>query len=287
LVVAVPSSIAGAWLMYRGSASIKDDLAMVVAEIREEERERERQASSPVTIPALQLAAVDFSYGNVQTLFDVDLHVDRGETLALLGTNGAGKSTILRVVAGLESPSRGAVRLWGRTITFTSAEQRAAMGIALLPGGKGVFPHLSVDENLEVGTTLLDPTVRAERIGRAWDLFPDLHRSRRAEARSLSGGQQQQLALARVLLHEPQVLLIDELTLGLAPAVVEELLRTLERLKEAGQSMIIVEQSLNVALAIADRAVFLEKGSVRFDGPARELLARDDLARAVFLGDHR
>jgi len=287
MAIAIPSSLAGAWFLLRGAASIHDDLEQVVADIREEETERARQSSAPETIPALQVTGVDFSYGTVQTLFDVDLHVDRGETLALLGTNGAGKSTILRVICGLESPSRGAIRLGGRTITYTSAEQRAAMGIALLPGGKGVFPHLSIAENLEVGATLVPDDVRAERIEAVYDLFPDLARDRRALARSLSGGQQQQLALARVLLHQPEVLLIDELSLGLAPGVVQELLGTLERLKEAGQSMIVVEQSLNVAVAVADRAVFLEKGTVRFDGPARELVERDDLARAVFLGTNR
>src|SRR5699024_10832757 len=142
---------------------------------------------------------------------------------ALLGTNGAGKSTVLRVIAGLGTPSRGAVRLGGRTITFTAAEYRAANGIALLPGGKGVFPHLSVDENLEVGATLIDRDLRPGRMERVRDLFPILGEAADKTAGSLSGGQQQQLALARVLLHDPEILMIDELSLGLAPAVVEEL----------------------------------------------------------------
>jgi ABC-type branched-subunit amino acid transport system ATPase component len=150
-----------------------------------------------------------------------------------------------------------------------------------------VFPSLSVEENLEMGAYVLPREVRPERLERVWELFPELRAHAGRRASSLSGGQQQQLALGRVLLHDPEVLLIDELSLGLAPAVVEELLVVVERLKAAGQTMVIVEQSLNVALAIADRAVFLEKGSVRFDGPAQELAARDDLARAVFLGAGR
>jgi len=121
-------------------------------------------------------------------------------------------------------------------------------------------------------------------VSRVMDLFPDLASRRGQRAGSLSGGQQQMLALARVLLHEPEVLLIDELSLGLAPAVIQDLLKVVERLQEQGQTIVVVEQSLNIALAIADRAIFLEKGQVRFEGPASELAERDDLARAVFLG---
>lgn len=285
VVVAVPSAVAGAVLLLRGASSVDDDLRMIVADIRAEEAERSRQAADPERIPALQLEDVDFAYsGGVQVLFGVDLEVAKGETLALLGTNGAGKSTILRVVSGLGTPARGNVRLGGRTVTYTSPEQRARLGIQMLPGGKGTFASLSVADNLEIGAHVLDRGLRAERIERVWELFPELRQRAATPAGRLSGGQQQQLALGRVLLHDPEVLLIDELSLGLAPAVVGELLATIERLKEAGQTMVIVEQSLNVALAVADRAVFLEKGTVRFDGPARDLLERDDLARAVFLG---
>ncbi|HVX18525.1 MAG TPA: MFS transporter [Acidimicrobiales bacterium] len=284
MICAIPSAVVATLLLLRGSWSIDADLQMIVADIRDEQAERERQLADPETIPALALSDIDFSYGNVQVLFGVDLQVARGETLALLGTNGAGKSTILRVVAGLGTPSAGAVRLNGRTITFTSPEQRIAMGIQLLPGGKGVFPSLSVAENLEVASYVLDRPVRAARVERVWELFPDLRAHAKQGAGTLSGGQQQQLALARVLLHDPELLLIDELSLGLAPAVVEDLLGVIERLKGSGQTMVIVEQSLNIALQVADRAVFLEKGAVRFDGDARELAARDDLARAVFLG---
>ena len=284
VLIAMPATIVGSVLLLRGADSIDDDLAAIVRDIRAEEAERERQADDPDNIPALQLVDIDFSYGPVQTLFGVELEVARGETLALLGTNGAGKSTILRVIAGLGQPSRGQVRLGGRTITFTSPEQRARMGIQLLPGGKGTFPSLTVADNLAMGAYVLDRDLRDERIERVLELLPDLRTRTTVRAGSLSGGQQQQLALARVLLHDPEVLLIDELSLGLAPTVVAELLVTIERLKEAGQTMVIVEQSLNVALAIADRAIFLEKGTVKFDGDARELAERDDLARAVFLG---
>ncbi len=284
MLCAIPSAVVGALLLYRGAETINADLAMIVDDIADEQTERVRQHDHPDEIPILDLVDVDFSYDGVQVLFGVDLAVARGETLALLGTNGAGKSTILRVVSGLGVPSRGAVRLGGRTITFTSPEQRNALGIQLLPGGKGVFPSLSVAENLDVAARAVPRELREARTERVFDLFPELALHRRRVAGMLSGGQQQQLALGRVLLHDPELLLIDELSLGLAPAVVQELLAAVDRLKQAGQTMIIVEQSLNIALEIADRAVFLEKGSVRFDGDARELAARDDLARAVFLG---
>ena len=284
IVLSIPSSVAGALFLLRGASSMPEDLAAVVADIESDETERQRQAADPEHIPALQVTDVDFSYGNVQVLFGVNLEVARGETLALLGTNGAGKSTILRVIAGLGTPSHGHVRIGGRDVTFTSPEHRSRAGIQLLPGGKGTFTSLSVADNLEMGGHTLDREVRVERIERVYDLLPELRRLASRPAGSLSGGQQQQLALGRVLLHEPEVLLIDELSLGLAPGVVADLIATIERLKAAGQTIVIVEQSLNVALAIADRAVFLEKGTVKFDGSAKELAARDDLARAVFLG---
>jgi ABC-type branched-subunit amino acid transport system ATPase component len=160
------------------------------------------------------------------------------------------------------------------------------MGIQMLPGGKGTFQNLTIGDNLIVGAYRYrhDHADVQRRIDRVLELFPSLADRLHERAGDLSGGQQQMLALARVMLHDPDVLIIDELSLGLAPTVVQDLLVTIDRLKDAGQTMIIVEQSLNVALAIADRAVFLEKGQVRFEGSAQELAERDDLARAVFLG---
>jgi ABC-type branched-subunit amino acid transport system ATPase component/predicted MFS family arabinose efflux permease len=286
LLLFIPSTIIGGLLLYRSSRSIRSDLSLVVAELREELKEFERHKADPDRIPVVQVADIDFSYGQVQVLFGIGFEVRRGEVLALLGTNGAGKSTILQVVAGLGTPSRGVVRLNGRNVTYVSPEQRARLGVQLLPGGKGVFPAMTVLENLEMGSFIYrrDPTDRARRIERVFGIFPMLESRRDALAGSLSGGQQQMLALARVLLHDPEVLMIDELSLGLAPIVVQELIAVVDRLKSGGLTMIIVEQSLNVAAAISDRAVFLEKGQVRFDGPTRELVERDDLARAVFLG---
>ncbi len=286
IVLAIPALSLGAILLYRGAGTVRHDLTLVVRELEEEKAEHDRQRANPEEILAIQSVGVDFSYGRVQVLFDLSFAVHQGETLALLGTNGAGKSTILNVINGLATPDRGAVRLNGRTITFTKPEQRSAMGIQMLPGGKGTFPDLSIHENLLMGVfrDRGDKEQMRSRISRVYDLFPELGGRRNELARNLSGGQQQQLALARVMLYDPEVLIIDELSLGLAPAVVQDLLQSIERLKAAGQTMIIVEQSINVALAIADRAIFLEKGEVRFEGDAQDLLERDDLARAVFLG---
>ena len=285
LVLTIPSAVIGGWIMYRSARHVRKDLSLNVQELFDEQDEQRRTAGDG-EVPALQLNNIDFSYGPVQVLFDVAFEVRKGETLALLGTNGAGKSTILRVISGLGIPQRGVVRLGGRTVTYTSPQLRSRLGIQQLPGGKGVFPDMTVHQNLVMGAYIhrSDSDDVARRITSVLELFPDLERRQDQRAGSMSGGQQQMLALARVLLHEPEVLLIDELSLGLAPTVVHDLLELVERLQERGQTIILVEQSLNVALSIADRAIFLEKGQVRFEGSAQELLERDDLARAVFLG---
>ncbi|MCY3577023.1 MAG: ABC transporter ATP-binding protein, partial [bacterium] len=220
----------------------------------------------------------------VQVLFDIGFEVRQGESLALLGTNGAGKSTVLRVVSGLGVPQRGVVRLHGRTITYADPGMRAKIGIVQLAGGKAIFPGLSVEENLRMAGFRYGQAELEPRLERAYDLFPVVAQRRSAVAGEFSGGQQQMLSLAMALMHDPEILMIDELSLGLAPVTVQSLLEVVERLRDDGQTMIIVEQSLNVALAVADRAIFLEKGQIRFEGPAHELAERDDLARAVFLG---
>ena len=285
LIITIPATVVGATMIIRSSHFIRNDLSLIVLELQEEREETRRQAADPESIPVLQLNHIDFSYGNVQVLFDVGFEVQRGEVLALLGTNGSGKSTALRVAAGL-TPDRGVVRLNGRDITYTTAEQRSRLGLHLLPGGRGVFGEMTVADNLTIGgfsyrSDKEDLRRRKERVLR---LFPTLGRLLSRRAGSLSGGEQQMLALAIALLHDPEVLIIDELSLGLAPIVVQELIAVVERLKADGVTMIIVEQSLNVAAAIADRAVFLEKGQVRFEGAIADLIERDDLARAVFLG---
>jgi len=285
ILLAPWTAMLGGWLIRRGAFHIRRDISLAVEELLEEQEEARKIAAGD-EVPALQVRNLDFSYGPVQVLFDVEIEVGKGEVVALLGTNGAGKSTLLRAISGLGIPDRGVVRLNGRTITYAEAETRFRVGIVQLRGGAGIFPSLSIGENLRAA--LLGSNVEAaeadRRVAKAIETFPALSDRLSEPAGDLSGGQQQMLALAMALMHEPEVLLIDELSLGLAPVVVQELLAVVERLKAQGQTMVIVEQSLNVALAFADRAIFMEKGIVRFEGPAQELAERDDLARAVFLG---
>jgi ABC-type branched-subunit amino acid transport system ATPase component len=283
-VVVLILTLVGAGLMVYGSRFVERDMGRMVEEMREE-RTRTNAKLAGADTPVLEVHHLDFSYGSVQVLFGIDLEVRQSETLAVLGTNGAGKSTLLRAISGLGLPDRGAVRLDGETITYLSAEARSKKGIVQVRGGD-VFAGLSVQENLRVALAA-HPVERRDatrRIARVYEVFPSLEAHRNQGAGTLSGGEQQMLAFGCALLVEPRLLLVDELSLGLAPLVVQSLLQVVERLQEEGYAIVVVEQSLNIASAISDRVVFIEKGRVRFDGPTRELAARDDLARAVFLG---
>jgi len=233
----------------------------------------------------LSARGLDVAYGSLQVLFGVDFDVRRGEVVALLGTNGAGKSTLVRALSGLAPLRRGAVTFDGRDVTHASPEHLARLGIAHAPGGRGVYPGLTVAENLRLAmwTFRADRQRCEEATERVFELFPILRERATQPAGLLSGGQQQMLTLAQALAPDPQLLIIDELSLGLAPTVVEHLLDVVSHLKGGGLTTILVEQSVTVALHVASRAVFLEKGTVRFSGPAAELAERDDLLRSVFL----
>ncbi|MDX6218573.1 MAG: branched-chain amino acid transport system ATP-binding protein livF, partial [Frankiales bacterium] len=236
-------------------------------------------------LPMLSCRGVDFSYGQLQVLFDVDFTVDDGEMVALLGTNGAGKSTLLKVVSGIGLPSTGSVRFRGEDITYLDAERRVPLGITQVPGGRAVFGTMDVVENLRAfGYTLGRDRRRVEEsVELCFEAFPRLRERRTSLAANLSGGEQQMLGLSKALILQPELLLIDELSLGLAPVIVGQLLDMVRRINEGGTAVVLVEQSVNIALSLVDHAYFMEKGEMRFDGPAAELLARDDLLRAVFL----
>jgi ABC-type branched-subunit amino acid transport system ATPase component/MFS family permease len=224
-------------------------------------------------------------YGNVQVLFDVDFEVDAGEIVALLGTNGAGKSTLLKAICGVVEAEKGAVIFDGRDITHAPPNEIAAFGVGLVPGGQRVFPSLTVRENLRVAGWLerRKPADLDARTAYVLDLFPILRTRLDEPASNLSGGQQQMLALGMAFLGRPRLLLIDELSLGLAPVIVEQLLPMIAAIREHGTTVIIVEQSVNLALTIAETAYFMEKGEIRFHGPTAELLERPDILRSVFL----
>ena len=235
----------------------------------------------------LRATDIDFSYGKLQVLFGVSLDVRAGEALALLGTNGAGKSTLLRVIAGLERADSGQVLLAGEDISAEPAEKLAGRGLVLIPGGRSVFADMTVEDNLQMQGFVVrrNKAWVRERRAVALETFPRLGDRLTQLAGTLSGGEQQQLALARALMLEPKVLCIDELSLGLAPVIVGELLEIVARIHETGVTLVLVEQSLNIAAELCERAVFLEKGQVKFEGRTAELLERDDIARAVFLGE--
>ena len=287
-LICIPSGLIGGVLLASGAAHIRGDIGRVMQELEEERAEATRVRDHDAEDQVIQVRNLDFAYGPVQVLFGVDLDVRRGEVLALLGTNGAGKSTLLRCICGLGVPTRGVVRLNGHTITFAEPEDRVRLGIVMMPGGAALWEPLTVEENLRLGAFLLrnDDEERQRRLDRVLEQFPELRDRLGQTAGTLSGGQRQMVALAKAMLLEPEVLLIDELTLGLSPRAAHQVLAKVEQLRAHGLTIVIVEQSVNVALAVADRAVFMEKGHVRFDGPAGDLLERGDLLRAVFLGGH-
>lgn len=233
----------------------------------------------------LQVDHIDVSYGPVQVLFDVSLTVGPGEIVALLGTNGAGKTTVLRAVSGVVPVPSGRITFDGQDITGRSPREIVEAGLIQLPGGRGVFPGMSVRENLEVGGYVYgkDGARRRAAIDGVLDEFPILAERLDQQAGTMSGGQQQMLALAKAMVPEPRLLLVDELSLGLAPVIVEDLLETLRRYVQRGVSVVVVEQHVDLALEIAERAYFMERGQVRFDGDAADLRGRDDLLRSVFL----
>jgi branched-chain amino acid transport system ATP-binding protein len=236
--------------------------------------------------PLLRCTGVDVAYDKVQVLFGVDLEVERNEIVALLGTNGAGKSTLLKAVSGLIHPVAGRIEFDGIDITKASPQETAARGIVQVPGGKAVFPTLTVAEHFKAGCWLYaqQPVDEVEsRTKQVLEMFPRLTERWGQLAGDLSGGEQQQLALGMAFVAKPRLLVIDELSLGLAPVIVERLLDAVRAIHAEGATVILVEQSVNVALTIATRAYFMEKGQVRFEGPTADLLAREDVLRSVFL----
>ncbi len=279
-----PVCAAGGVLLIAGSRFVRRDISLVIEDVLERYSEGKRRGTGGA-IPALQIHNLDFSYGSQQVLFDVNLEVAEGEIAALLGTNGAGKSTLLRAVAGLDHPTRGVIRLFGANSTFLEAEQILDQGVTLLVGGKMTFPGLSVRDNLRIGVHSFRRDSRRARaaLDEAVSGFPELGSKLDQPAGTLSGGEQQMLALARVMLTQPRLLLVDELTLGLAPMTVDRLMAMVRRVNLAGTTVVLVEQSVNRAMNLAAHAFFLERGEVRFDGPTAELLGRDDLLRPVFL----
>jgi ABC-type branched-subunit amino acid transport system ATPase component/MFS family permease len=282
LLVVVPVYVVGGLTLASAGSFVARDIEQVWTSMaaRSEVAHQRRRGE----VKLLLARGVDVHYDGVQVLFGVDLEVDEGEIVALLGTNGAGKSTLLKAISGLVEASGGAVVFDGRDMTHTPPDEVAGRGVALVPGGQGVFTHLSVADNLRLATWMRRRRQAEARLAveLVLEIFPILRERLSERAGNLSGGQQQMLTLGMAFVGRPRLLMIDELSLGLAPAVVGQLLTMVRELRAQGTTVILVEQSVNVALTVAERAYFMEKGEVRFEGPAAELLDRPDLLRSVF-----
>jgi branched-chain amino acid transport system ATP-binding protein len=234
--------------------------------------------------PLLALAAVQAGYGDFQALFDITLNVTAGSVVTLIGANGAGKSTTLRVISGMLRPSAGAVRFRGQDIAGVKAHEMVERGISHVPEGRQLFPYMSVEENLALGAYVSRSRARiAELMAEQFELFPKLKERRKQIAGTLSGGEQQMVAIARGLMAQPSLLLLDEPSLGLAPIVVEEVFERIRRVARGGVTVLLVEQNVVDGLALADFGYVVENGAVVLSGPPRELLANERV-RAAYLG---
>ena len=283
LLMLLPVFILGSLIVASAGSSVDADIRAATAAAMAAEISLEARKSGQAKL--IVARDVDVHYGDVQILFNVDFEVDEGEIIALLGTNGAGKSTLLRAIGGLTEPSNGAIFYDGEDITHLPASEHAARGIIMSPGGRGTFPTLTVAENLKLAAWMHrnDDAYVRDAMERVFEYFPILRTRLGEPSGNLSGGEQQMLTLAQAFLSKPRLLMIDELSLGLAPAIVEQLLGIVQAIASGGATIILVEQSVNVALTVARRAVFMEKGEVRFSGSTAELMQRPDILRSVYL----
>lgn len=235
--------------------------------------------------PMLGMESIRAGYGPNDVLHDVTLRVDSGEIVALLGGNGAGKTTTLGILSGMIAPRAGRIRWMGTDITDLSTADRLREGLVLCPEGRRIFSRLTVEENLLAGTWIRNPKATPGKIRDAFDRFPILAERRRQLGGTLSGGEQQMLAIARALMSEPKVLMLDEPSLGLAPLVVERIFSILVEINAAGTPVLLVEQNANQALRIAHRAYVLSTGNLVREGTGQELLVSDEIRRAYLGGD--
>jgi len=227
----------------------------------------------------LQAQSVTASYGDAQALFGIDLALEAGEVVALIGANGAGKSTFLKTLTGMLPPSAGEIRLDGERIDRVEAADIVARGIAMVPDGRRLFPSLSVEENLLMGA--LSRRSGAWNLERVYSLFPILKEKRHQPSTSLSGGQQQMVAIGRALMSNPRVLLCDEISLGLAPVIIREIYAALPSLQQDGMTLLIVEQDVQLAMQVSSRVVCLQEGRVSLVGKSGEL-TREQISQAYF-----
>ncbi len=232
----------------------------------------------------LEIQDITSGYGEVQIFWGTSISLEKGKITALVGANGAGKTTLLHTVMGLVKPRSGVVRFDGKDISRLSAHAKAELGLILVPEGRQLFSNMTVEENLEMGATpsRAKPNFH-HNCERVYEIFPRLKERRRQRARTLSGGEQQMLAVARGIVAEPIILMIDELSLGLAPLLVLNLFEILQKLKEEGLTLLLVEQNVQMALAVSDYGFILVNGKVDLEGPSRNLVD-DERVRSAYLG---
>ncbi len=238
-----------------------------------------------MSAPILELKDLDVFYGPIQALKKVSMHINEGETVSLIGANGAGKSTLLMSIFGQPRAASGQIVYRGTDITRKSSHYIASNGIAQSPEGRRVFPDMTVEENLMMGTIPIGDKHADEDMQRMYELFPRLKERRNQRAMTMSGGEQQMLAIARALMSRPKLLLLDEPSLGLAPIVVKQIFSTLRELAKSGMTIFLVEQNANHALKLSDRAYVMVNGQIRMTGTGQELLVNEEV-RNAYLGGH-
>ncbi|MDI9471441.1 MAG: ABC transporter ATP-binding protein [Tissierellia bacterium] len=234
----------------------------------------------------LEIRELEVYYGVIRALKKISLHVEKGEIVTLIGANGAGKTTALRTISGLLRPTSGSILLNGDDITQASPRERVRKGMSHVPEGRRMFPDMSVLENLELGAFLRrDKEAIEEDLMRVYERFPVLYERRKQMAGTLSGGEQQMLAIGRALMSRPEVLLLDEPSMGLAPLLVQEIFNMIRTINESGTTVLLVEQNANMALQIASRAYVLETGSIVLSGEAKELMESEEIKKAYLGGN--
>jgi branched-chain amino acid transport system ATP-binding protein len=237
-------------------------------------------------IPMLEFEGVDTYYGSIQVLYDINLEVHRGELVCLLGGNASGKSTTLKTILGVCKIKKGSVKLKGERIDKKSTQSIIARGVAIVPENRRIFPHMTVLENLEMGAYLRKDKKQVEKdLEKMYDLFPKLKDRSNQSGITLSGGEQQMLAMARALLSNPDILLMDEPSMGLSPKLVNQQFELIQKVNQEGTTIFMVEQNANMALSIADRGYVLQTGSIVLADTAKNLL-RNEVMREAYLGNH-
>ncbi len=233
----------------------------------------------------LELKDIHTYYGNIRAVRGISIEVNAGEKVCMIGANGAGKSTTLMTVSGVHVPAEGTIHFEGEDITTTSAEQRVALGISQVPEGRLIFPDMTVLENLELGAYIRNDSagIRSD-LNRIFDYFPVLAERRKQRGGSLSGGEQQMLAIGRSLMSNPRLLLLDEPSLGLAPLIVKQIFEIIQQINEEGTTILLVEQNAQLALNVTNRGYVMETGEITIEGASTDLLA-DERVRQAYLGE--